>query len=57
MPTAASESDIGPRSARGFIVIAVLWILGSTGRPVGGAAPPLRSLLDRYPVALLVRPA
>jgi general secretion pathway protein K len=29
MPAAASESETGPRGARGFIVVAVLWILAA----------------------------
>jgi len=33
------------------------WTDVVTGRPVDGASPSLAALLDRYPVALLVRPA
>ncbi|HEY1966569.1 MAG TPA: malto-oligosyltrehalose synthase [Pseudonocardia sp.] len=33
------------------------WTDVITGRSVSGSAPPLSQLLDRYPVALLVRPA
>ena len=33
------------------------WTDMITGRPVEGSAPALSALLDRYPVALLVRPA
>lgn len=33
------------------------WCDVLTGTPVEGAAPPLAQLLERYPVALLVRPA
>ena len=33
------------------------WTDVVTGRPVDGSAPALGALLDRFPVALLVRPA
>ncbi|PVZ12116.1 malto-oligosyltrehalose synthase [Actinomycetospora cinnamomea] len=60
----ATRLPVGLRAAGGWRDTALPlpggaddWTDVITGRPVDGAAPALDAVLDRYPVALLVRPA
>jgi (1->4)-alpha-D-glucan 1-alpha-D-glucosylmutase len=60
----ATRLPVGLRAAGGWRDTALPlpggaddWTDVVTGRPVDGASPSLATLLDRYPVALLVRPA